>query len=136
MTTERPAAFVFTKLIVDDVDAMADYYCRVFGLHRGARDRFEDGVGGEPIDEIALTAKPGDKYGSLTLLKFLNRPAVKEDESILGFTTPDLAALLERVEKSGGTCLGPIKEHPDHGIRVAFVRDPEGHLNELVELRA
>ncbi|MBW2423177.1 MAG: VOC family protein [Deltaproteobacteria bacterium] len=136
MTQEEPAAFVFTKLVVDDVDAMADYYCTVFGLHRGTRDRFDDGVGGEPIDEIALTAKPGEKYGALTLLKFTQRPAVKEDETILGFTTPDLSTLLERVQRAGGDILGPIKEYPDHGIRVAFARDPEGHLNELVELRA
>jgi predicted enzyme related to lactoylglutathione lyase len=135
MTQDGPAAFAFTKLVVDDVDAMADYYCTVFGLHRGTRDEFEDGVGGEPIDEIALTAQPGDKYGSLTLLKFVQRPAVKEDETILGFTTSDLPALLERVQRAGGDVLGPIKEHPDHGIRVAFARDPEGHLNELVEIR-
>ena len=136
MTTDRSTAFAFTKLVVDDVDAMADYYCTVFGLHRGTRDQFDNGVGGEPIDEVALTAKAGDKYGALTLLKFMKRPAVKEDETILGFTTPDLAALLDRVERAGGTRLGPIKEHADHGIHVAFVRDPEGHINELVELRA
>lgn len=136
MTTDRPTAFVFTKLVVDDVEGMADYYCTVFGLHRGTRDQFDNGVGGEPIDEIALTAKAGDKYGTLTLLKFLKRTAVKEDETILGFTTPDLSALLDRVKRAGGTLLGPIKEHADHGIRVAFARDPEGHLNELVELRA
>lgn len=136
MTNDRPAAFTFTKLVVHDLDAMADYYCDVFGLFRGTRDQFENGVGGEPIDEVALTAKPGDKYGALTLLKFLKRPGVREDETILGFTTPDLASLLLRVERAGGTRLGPIKEHADHGIRVAFVRDPEGHINELVELRS
>lgn len=102
MTTDRPTAFAFTKLVVADVDGMADYYCTVFGFHRGTRDQFDNGVGGEPIDEIALTAKAGDKYGALTLLKFMKRPAVMEDETILGFTTPDLSALLDRVKRAGG----------------------------------
>jgi len=135
MATQSPATLTFTKLVVDDLEAMADYYCSVFGLHRGSRDEFEDGVGGEPIDEIALVARPGDTFGSLSLLKFLNRPAAKNDEVILGFTTPDLSALLDRVKRGGGTVFGKLKEMPEYGIRVAFVRDPEGHLSEVVEMR-
>lgn len=137
MTTQGASQFSFTKLVVDDLDAMADYYCSVFGLHRGSRDQFDDGVGGvEPIDEIALVAAPDDRYGALTLLRFINRPAPARDEVILGFTTPDLSGLLERVERAGGSVFGKVKDLPDHGIRVAFARDPEGHLTELVELRA
>jgi predicted enzyme related to lactoylglutathione lyase len=134
MATIQRATLTFTKVVVDDLDAMADYYCTVFGLHRGLREQFEDGVGGEPIDEIALVASPGDPFGALSLLKFMNRPAAKNDEVILGFTTPDLSALLDRVRRAGGTLFGKVKEMPDHGIRVAFARDPEGHLSELVEL--
>ncbi len=134
METIQRATLTFTKVVVDDLDAMADYYCTVFGLHRGLREQFEDGVGGEPIDEIALVASPGDPFGALSLLKFMNRPAAKNDEVILGFTTPDLSALLDRVRRAGGTLFGKVKEMPDHGIRVAFARDPEGHLSELVEL--
>lgn len=134
MATIQRATLTFTKVVVDDLDAMADYYCTVFGLHRGLREQFEDGVGGEPIDEIALVASPGDPFGALSLLKFMNRPAAKNDEVILGFTTLDLSALLDRVRRAGGTLFGKVKEMPDHGIRVAFARDPEGHLSELVEL--
>lgn len=136
MATFPPATFSFTKLVVDDLDAMVDYYCAVFGLHRGSRNTFEKGIAGEAIDEIALVAAPGDAYGALSLLEFVNRPAAKHDEVILGFTTPDIAALLERVRSAGGSVLGPVEEMPDHGLRVAFVRDPEGHLCEVVELNA
>lgn len=135
MTTERSTLRIFTKLVVDDLEAIADYYCSVFDLHRGFHETFESGIGGEPIEEIALTAAPGDRWGTLTLLKFLNRPAAKDDGAIIGFTTSDLEALLERVRLSGGQLVGEIKEMPRLGIRVAFTRDPEGHLNELVELR-
>jgi len=140
MATSKPdaaARFTFTKLVVDDLEAMADYYCSVFGLHRGLRERFDDGVGGsEPIDEVALVAAPGDRYGALSLLEYVSRAAPRSHEVILGFTTSDLTALLERVRGAGGSVLGQIKELPDHGIRVAFARDPEGHVAELVELRA
>jgi predicted enzyme related to lactoylglutathione lyase len=135
MTTDGRSQFTFTKLVVDDLEAMADYYCGVFGLHRGLREQFDDGVGGEPIDEVALVPTPGDRHGALSLLQFMDRPAPKSDEVILGFTTPDLPTLLERVQRAGGTIVGKIKDLPDHGIRAAFARDPEGHLIELVELR-
>ena len=136
MTTEGPAHFTFTKLVVDDLDAMADYYCSVFGLHRGLREQYDDGVGGEPIDEMALVAAPGDRFGSLSLLQFMNRPAPKGDEVILGFTTPDLTAILERIQGAGGSLVGKVKEIPHHDIRAVFARDPEGHLIEIVELGA
>lgn len=134
MVSAQPAAFTFTKLVVHDLEAMADYYCAAFGLHRGKREKFEDGVSGEAIDEIALVANPGDLFGAMSLLKFLARPRAKNDEVILGFTTPDLFHLVDRVERAGGRLIGPVKEMPDHGLRVAFARDPEGHLAELVEL--
>lgn len=136
MAAESISTFTFTKLVVEDLDAMCEYYCAVFGLHPGTRERFDDGVGGEPIDEIALVANPGDSFGAISLLKFEQRRPPQPDEVILGFTTPDLSALLDRVQRAGGTLLGKIKDMPSHQIRVAFARDPEGHLSELVELQA
>ena len=134
MPSESIATYSFTKLVVNDLDAMCDYYCSVFGLHAGTRERFEEGVGGEPIDEVALVANPGDPFGAVTLLKFEKRPGAKPDEVILGFTTPDLSALVDRLTEAGGSLVGKIKEMPSHRVRVAFARDPEGHLCELVEL--
>jgi catechol 2,3-dioxygenase-like lactoylglutathione lyase family enzyme len=136
MAAEPIATLTFTKLVVDDLDAMQDFYCSVFGLHPGTRERFEDGVGGEPIEEVALVAHPGDPFGAMSLLKFEQRGPANPGEMILGFTTPDLSALLGRVLASGGTLVGEIKALPSHRIRVAFARDPEGHLCELVELQA
>ena len=136
MDTPSGNAFTFTKLVVDDLEAMADYYCAVFGLHRGSRHRFERGVGGEPIDEISLVERPGEPFGSLTLLRFLERAAGRADETILGFTTRDLDGIVERVRAAGGSTISPVKEMPEQGIRVVFARDAEGHLNEIVEMRS
>jgi predicted enzyme related to lactoylglutathione lyase len=123
----------FTKLVVHDLERMAGFYCEVYGLHAVRRIRGER-IGIEEIDEIALSADPAAAFGSFVLLKYLGRPAPPIGESILGFVTDDLPALLERVRAAGGGVHAPILEMPELHLRVAFATDPEGHLAELVQL--
>jgi predicted enzyme related to lactoylglutathione lyase len=93
-----------------------------------------ESIGGEEIDEIMVSADPKAQWGSLVLLKYLGRAPSPSGEVILGFTTDDLPALLERVTKAGGRIHAPAKEMPELRIRVAFATDPEGHLAELVQV--
>ena len=125
----------FTKLIVHDLEGMAAFYRDVYGLHAVNRVTGES-IGGEPIDEIMLSADPKAQWSSLVLLKYLGRKASPNGEVILGFTTDDLPALLERVTKAGGGITAPTQELPHLGVRVAFATDPEGHLAELVQVTA
>ena len=129
------ASHGFTKLIVHDLEKLAGFYCEVFGLHAVSRLRGES-IGGEEIDEIMLSADPKAPHGSLVLLKYLGRGPSPNGELILGFTTDDLPALLERVSKAGGRVHAPITEMPELKLRVAFATDPEGHLAELVQMLA
>jgi predicted enzyme related to lactoylglutathione lyase len=129
------AAFAFTKLVVHDVEKLAAFYCAVYGLYAVNRVRGES-IGGEEIDEIMLSPDPTAAYGSLVLLKYLGRAPSPSGELILGFTTDDLPALLDRVRAAGGGVHAPIKEMPELKIRVAFATDPEGHLAELVQVLA
>jgi predicted enzyme related to lactoylglutathione lyase len=130
-----PETFSFTKLIVHDLERMAAFYREVYGLHAVNRVRGES-IGGEEIDEIMLSPDPKAQWGSLVLLKYLGRAPSPGGEVILGFTTADLPALLERVTKAGGRIHAPTKEMPELKIRVAFAADPEGHLAELVQVLA
>jgi len=125
----------FTKLVVHDLEKMAAFYRDVYGLHAVNRVRGVS-IGDEEIDEIMLSTDPKAQYGALVLLKYLGRKASPSGELILGFTTDDLPALLERVEKAGGRIHAPIEEMPELKIRVAFAKDPEGHLAELVQVLA
>jgi predicted enzyme related to lactoylglutathione lyase len=127
------ASFAFTKLIVHDLEKLAAFYREVYGLHAVNRVRGES-IGGEEIDEIMLSADPKAAYGSLVLVKYLGRGPSPNGELILGFTTDDLPALLERVRAAGGGVHAPIREMPELSLRVAFATDPEGHLAELVEM--
>ncbi|MEZ4334431.1 MAG: VOC family protein [Myxococcota bacterium] len=135
MPTDRLCDFSFTKLVVDDLERMADYYCRVFDLHRVGSHRSDAGALGEAIDEIFLSPSPSDRHGSFILFKFVDRPPARDDQVILGFQTRDLDAVVERARGAGGTLAAPVKAMPELNVRVAMVRDPEGHVCELVELQ-
>jgi predicted enzyme related to lactoylglutathione lyase len=130
----RSTAFSFTKLVVDDLEKMADFYTEVFGLAAVHRVRAE--IGGEPIEEILFGAGGELAPGSLVLLKFVGRPRPRPGEVLLGFTTDDLPALLDRVVAAGGAVHEGIREMPEMKLRVAFATDPEGHLAELVQMLA
>jgi catechol 2,3-dioxygenase-like lactoylglutathione lyase family enzyme len=103
----------------------------VCGLEEWARVSAD--VNGREIDEIMLqpTAENG---ATLVLWKWRDRDAIVVDEVILGFQTPDVTAFVQRVRDAGGAIVQDIKDMPEHGVRVAFVTDVEGHLIEVVEL--
>ena len=127
------ATVAFTKLVVRDLERMACFYRDAYGLHAVQRVRGER-IGAEEIDEIMLSADPAATWGSLVLLAYLGRGTSPSGEVILGFTTDDLPALLERVRGAGGMVRVPVQEMPERKLRVAFASDPEGHLAELVQL--
>lgn len=136
MTEPRKASFSFTKLIVDDEEAQAEYYHQVYGLNKLQRVQNDSsGVAGR-IREVIMG--PGNTMSaeSLVMFKFLDRPAPRDQEAILGFITEDLDALAARVLEHGGKHAGQIKSMPEHGVRVLFTTDPEGRLSENVELLA
>ena len=125
--------FGFTKLVVQDLEGTAAFYKDVVGLVEMAR--IQDTVGDRQIDEILFNAT-GEGGATFVLFKFLDRDAPAQDEVILGFQTSDLEAFVERVQKAGGKVVQPIEVREAHGVKVAFVTDPEGHLMEVVELLA
>lgn len=127
------SAFSFTKLVVHDVEKMASFYTTVYGLHAVDRVRGES-IGSEPIDEIMLSPDPTASFGGLVLLRYPDRGPSPRGEVILGFTTDDLPALLDRICAAGGAIHDPLREMPERKLRVAFATDPEGHLAELVQV--
>jgi len=135
MTTINDTRFGFAKLIVNDEEKLATYYEEVYGL--GAIKRVEGDAGGlgEPFREIML-GRNGEltPNESLVLFKFVDRAAPRDQESILGFISEDLDSLADRITANGGSLAGPIQSMPEHGVRVLFATDPEGHLSENVEL--
>jgi predicted enzyme related to lactoylglutathione lyase len=129
--SQPSSSFSFTKLVVGDLEKMARFYAAAYGLEKIARVQAD--IGADRIDEIMLSATTEVAPGMLVLLRFVDRPPPSAGEVLLGFTTDDLTALVERVCAAGGRVHAPAKEMPEMKIRVAFVTDPEGHLTELVQ---
>lgn len=125
-------AYVFAKTFVADLDAMGRFYSEVFGLVEN--NRHTDVMFGRPISEITYKASAPRETGGLTLISFLDGNPPAAGEAVQGFVTHDIEALCERALAAGGSLPEPIREIAQFGIRVAFVLDPEGHINEVIEM--
>jgi predicted enzyme related to lactoylglutathione lyase len=129
--TTRATQYIFGKTIVQDLDRMASFYEDVFGLI--PFNRHQDAMFGRKIDEITYqsTYQGGP---ALTLISYLNAESPALNESVQGFMTDDIDALVERAKAAGGAVPEPVRTMPDFGIKVTFVLDPEGHVNEVVQM--
>lgn len=122
----------FSKTFVRDLGAMARFYEEVLGLV--PFNRHKDVMLGREIDEITYQASyPGGP--ALTLISYTDGDAPPAGEAVQGFLTQDLDAVCERARFAGGSVPEPTREVPEFGIRVAFILDPEGHINEVVQMQ-
>jgi catechol 2,3-dioxygenase-like lactoylglutathione lyase family enzyme len=130
--TDASGQFSFTKIIVSDVDRVFPFYRDVLGLAEVARVRI--GEGEHELDEIIMGAAGGGyRVPSLVIQRFPNRPLPAPGEATLGFIVPDVDRAVEAAEAAGGALVRPARTVADHGVRVAFVTDNDGHLLELVQ---
>ena len=125
---------LFSKIICRDEDAMATYYGAVYGLK--PIQRVEGTSDGEPFREVIMAPDGDWAKGTLVMFNFTGRPAPRDQGAIFGFTVDNLEETIARIEANGGKLVGPLREQPEHGIRVVFSTDPEGALCENVQLLA
>lgn len=125
--------YIFAKTFVHDLDAMASFYENVFGLIPFGRH--QDEMLGRKVDEVTYQSSyPGGP--ALTLIKYLDSTAPTAGEAVQGFMSDDLEALVERALAHGGSVPDPIREVPAYNLKVVFVLDPEGHVNEVIQMNA
>jgi predicted enzyme related to lactoylglutathione lyase len=130
MAPARKADFGFSKLVVADLERSGAFYQAVCGLVESGR--YDAEIGGRAIREIMYRpTSPGG--ATLVLLAFVDTPRPASGEAILGFSTPDLDAFLERARAAGGSVFQEPRTMDDLEVRVAFARDVEGHLIEVVQ---
>ena len=126
----RLAEFGFTKLLVADLDRSAAFYEAVCGLERSAR--IDGEIGGRKITEIVY--RPAAPGGAMfVLLTFVGTAKPAADEVMLGFNTSDLDAFLARVRAAGGSVFEPPRTLAEMKLRVAFAKDLEGHIIEVLQ---
>lgn len=129
--TGKVISLGFTKLVVEDMDKMSAFYGALCGLVE--EGRAEDSIAGRPICEVYFKSDPPGT-GTFTLTKFLDARRVASDALILGFVSEDIDQFVQKAVDAGGTIVDPVQQRPDHGVKVAFVKDIEGNLIEVVEL--
>ena len=129
-----PTHTMFTKLIVADEEAQAAYYGAVYDLN--VIHRVEGESDGQPFREVILSGGTDMSAGTLVMFNFTERQKPRDQQVILGFVVDDLEALVGRIQANGGKMVGPIREEPEHGVRVVFSTDPEGALCENVQMLA
>jgi predicted enzyme related to lactoylglutathione lyase len=124
------AHFGFTKLVVADLERSAAFYAAVFGLVETGR--VEAAIAGRKISEI-LFAPSAPGGATFVLLTYVGTENPAADEAILGFQTSDIDALVARAQAVGGSLHEAPRTVSEMRIRVAFVKDVEGHLIEVVQ---
>ena len=121
----------FTKLIVQDLDKVAAFYGAVCGLVEEAQADAE--IAGRPIRELYFKSNPPGT-GNFTLTKFLDVEKSTTESVILGFIADDIHRVGESAAAAGGVVVVAAYPQPEHGVHVAFVKDVEGNLIEVVQL--
>lgn len=124
-------SFMFTKLIVNDLESSAAFYSSVCGLTE--MHRIEAEIAGRGVSEIVFS--PSYSGGPMLILaKFKNTSQPASDEVMLGFASQDLEGVVDRVMKAGGRVVEPIRDHPQSGMRTVFVADGEGHILQVTQM--
>ena len=125
-----PAHYACNKLIAADLEKVAEFYKSVFGLVEQARVRAH--IEGRGVSEILFepTAPGGATF---VLMAYTEGPPPAFSESINLFIVPDVDGQLDKLRAVGGRVTQDAADMPQHGVRVAFARDVEGHLIEIVQ---
>ncbi len=121
--------FGFMKFVVRDLDAMASFYERAFGLVIAQTIDLPD------IKELVMR-RPGEDTG-FSLILYWNKAggdvAVGTGHGPLGLYVRDVDAAYAHAVSQGAT---PHREPWDtEAMRVGFVLDPEGRELELISMR-
>ncbi|MBU6392980.1 MAG: VOC family protein [Sphingomonadales bacterium] len=123
--------FMFTKLLVSNLDAAADFYSSVVGLVE--MQRVEAVIDGRPVTEVVyMPTYPGGPM--FILARFHDVEAPARSELIMGFASADLDAFVARALAAGGTIIEAPREIPGAYMRVAFVADTEGHVLQVTQM--
>jgi lactoylglutathione lyase len=118
----------YVILIVDDLDRALEFYTGVLGLRLGQRSgdyaQLETGATRLGLYTRNAMAK--------TLGISLQPPAPNAPGFEIGFKVPDVDTAFAELVASGVSPVTPPATRP-WGQRIAYVRDPDGHLIELAQ---
>jgi catechol 2,3-dioxygenase-like lactoylglutathione lyase family enzyme len=129
MTTK---GFSLAKIQVQDIDAAERFYVEALGLE--VTGRVTNGEGEQLMLERILTV-PGSPRGatSFILISYPNTPCPAPGVATMGFMVETLEAAIEKATAAGASVDVPPVDMPEYSLRLAFLRDPQGHRIELLQ---
>jgi lactoylglutathione lyase len=124
----------YFKLIVSDSEALADFYCDVFGMKEVRR--FNALATDDPHLEIFLSAGLKEDDSQISLMHYTNKPAPTPGEAAIAFMVEDVDAIVAAARAAGGTSTRAAETLEEHRVRYAIIADPEGHSIEVMQIVA
>lgn len=134
-------------IVVHDLDKALEFYCGELGLKVVRRmdesgDFIDTILNAEAVQVMTVKLAADEGPTLLELLRFSVPPTEESKPCSLfssgpthfALTVDDLSGIYEYLTFSGTSFLSPPQKSPDGMALVAFCRDPEGNLIELVQI--
>ena len=119
------------RLLVTDYDACFRFYRDVMGMEVtwGAEgEGYADFKAAEGVALALFNRK--DQAEAVGTLDLPSNPAGQDRVSLI-FGVEDLPEMAQELKQRGATPQMEPQDRPDWGIRVMYLRDPDGHLIEI-----
>ena len=125
------ARFLHTMLRVGDLERSINFYTKAFGMHELRRRDVPDG-------KYTLAFVGYDDEESNTAIELTYNYGVEKYEPGTAFGhlavgVPDVASACDLAVEAGGVITRPAGPVKFGTTIIAFVRDPDGYLIELIE---
>lgn len=130
---DAPVRVWGVRVLATDVDALAAFYAKTFGLSETARP-VNSATSKEVILNVGATPDIARKAATAPIA-ILTRPASAPPPggtASLILVVADLEKTLEAVKANGGTLMRGPNRNEVMNLRYAFVKDPDGNQIELI----
>ncbi len=127
-----PARVWGVRVLATDVESLATFYSKTFGLSEVARP-VDSATSKEVILNVGATPEAARK-ATTAPIAILTRPASAPSGAIasLIITVTDLGKTIEAVKANGGTLLREPGRNAVMNLSFALVKDPDGNQIELI----
>ena len=123
--------YLHTMLRVGDLDRSVAFYSKAFGMKELRRRDVPDGK--YTLSFIGFGDEENNTVIELTYNYGVGKYELGDQFGHLAIGVPDVAAACEIASKAGGTVTRPAGPVKFGTTIIAFVKDPDGYMIELVQ---
>jgi lactoylglutathione lyase len=123
--------YLHTMLRVGNLDRSVDFYSKAFGMKEIRRSDVPDGK--YTLSFVGYGAEESNTVIEFTYNYGVDKYDLGTQFGHLAIGVPDVAAACEIAAKAGGTITRPAGPVKFGTTIIAFVKDPDGYMIELVQ---